>query len=63
MLHQVMFLSNSGIQVIHADIYDTPRSYNPTRQIFGLGSLSQVDTLTIEWPDGQQTFIQAIAAN
>lgn len=38
-------------------------SHNPTRQVFGLGSLSQVDTLTIEWPDGQQTFVQAIAAN
>ena len=30
-------------------------SQNPTRQIFGLGTASQVDELVIEWPDGQET--------
>jgi len=30
-------------------------SQNPTTQIFGLGSASQVDSLRIEWPDGLTT--------
>ncbi len=38
-------------------------SHNPTTRIFGLGSISQADTLTVEWPDGSQTFVQSIAAN
>ena len=38
-------------------------SHNPTDQIFGLGSMAQVDTLTVEWPDGERTVMQALAAN
>ena len=38
-------------------------SHNPTRQLFGLGSASQVDTLTVEWPDGAQSQIRIVAAN
>ena len=30
-------------------------SQNPTAQIFGLGTAAQVDSLTIEWPDGLST--------
>ena len=38
-------------------------SHNPTDQLFGLGSMAQVDTLTVEWPDGERTVMQAVAAN
>ena len=38
-------------------------SHNPTDQLFGLGSMSQVDTLTVEWPGGERTVLQALAAN
>lgn len=38
-------------------------SHNPTDQLFGLGSMTQVDTLTVEWPDGETTVMQALAAN
>ena len=38
-------------------------SHNPTDQIFGLGSMTQVDVLTVEWPDGERTVMQALAAN
>ena len=38
-------------------------SHNPTDQLFGLGSMTQVDTLTVEWPDGERTVMQALAAN
>ncbi len=38
-------------------------SHNPVGQLFGLGSNTQVDTLTVEWPDGEQTVLRALAAN
>ena len=38
-------------------------SHNPTVQLFGLGSISQVDSLTVEWPDGERTVMQALVAN
>ena len=38
-------------------------SHNPTDQLFGLGSNAQVDSLTVEWPDGERTVMQALAAN
>jgi hypothetical protein len=37
-------------------------SQNPTAQIFGLGLAPQVDELWVEWPDGQQTPPQVVAA-
>ena len=38
-------------------------SHNPTDQLFGLGAMTQVETLTVEWPDGERTVMQALAAN
>ena len=38
-------------------------SHNPADQLFGLGAMTQVDTLTVEWPDGERTVMQAVAAN
>ncbi|MEM9532190.1 MAG: CRTAC1 family protein [Pseudomonadota bacterium] len=38
-------------------------SHNPPVQIFGLGTSSQVDTLTVYWPDGRKTLMRAIGAN
>ena len=38
-------------------------SHNPTDQLFGLGSMAQVDTLTVEWPDGEPTVMQSLAVN
>ena len=35
---------------------------NPTEQIFGLGAAAQVDELRIEWPDGEQTILNDVAA-
>jgi hypothetical protein len=37
-------------------------SQNPTIQIFGLGTFSQIDELRVEWPDGQITTESAVAA-
>lgn len=30
-------------------------SQNPTVQLFGLDDATEVDTLEVEWPDGQRT--------
>ena len=38
-------------------------SHNPTDQLFGLGAMTQVDSLTVEWPDGERTVMQTLAAN
>ena len=38
-------------------------SHNPTTQIFGLDTASQADSITVTWPDGQQTRLQSVAAN
>ena len=35
-------------------------SQNPTMQVFGLGASTEAD-VTIEWPDGQQTFVLGVA--
>ncbi len=37
-------------------------SQNPTVQIFGLGDATQVDELTIQWPDGRLTVIPDVQA-
>jgi hypothetical protein len=37
-------------------------SQNPANQFFGLGRFAQVDALTVEWPDGQQTSHGIVAA-
>ncbi len=38
-------------------------SQSPTIQIFGLGSATSVDELTIEWPDAASTVMNDVAAN
>ncbi len=38
-------------------------SQNPTEQLFGLGTFSQADTITVQWPDGSSTSMQNIPAN
>jgi hypothetical protein len=38
-------------------------SQNPMEQHFGLGSASQVDQLTITWPDGKQSDLGIVPAN
>jgi len=37
-------------------------SQNPTIQVFGLGSATQVDELRVEWPDGKETVRNNVAA-
>ncbi|MEL7536589.1 MAG: CRTAC1 family protein [Pseudomonadota bacterium] len=37
--------------------------HNPTTQLLGLATQSQIDVLTVRWPDGQETVVQALAAN
>ena len=37
-------------------------SQNPTVQVFGLGVATQVDELTVEWPDGLETTLSAVTA-
>ncbi len=38
-------------------------SQNPTEQHFGLWFVSVIDTVTVKWPDGQQTVMQDVVAN
>lgn len=38
-------------------------SQNPTEQVFGLGNASQVDMLSVEWPDGQVSNLGIVQAN
>ncbi len=38
-------------------------SHNPTKQLFGLGSASQVDNLTVTWPDGTVSDLGVVQAN
>jgi hypothetical protein len=37
-------------------------SQNPTVQVIGLGTASQVDALRVEWPDGTETVLGPVAA-
>ncbi len=37
-------------------------SQNPTVQHFGLGGATEVDQLTVEWPDGQTTILNNVEA-
>jgi hypothetical protein len=37
-------------------------SQNPTAQVIGLGTATQVDSLRVQWPDGQETRMTAVAA-
>jgi hypothetical protein len=37
-------------------------SQNPTIQVFGLGSATEADTVTVEWPDGTRTSQGPVAA-
>jgi hypothetical protein len=37
-------------------------SQNPTLQLFGLGTSTQVDALRVEWPDGTETTLGPVAA-
>ena len=37
-------------------------SQNPTIQVFGLGLLTQVDALRVQWPDGAETEFGTLAA-
>ncbi len=38
-------------------------SHNPTRQFFGLGDITSLSEMTINWPDGTQTTQTNISAN
>jgi hypothetical protein len=38
-------------------------SQNPTVQHFGLGTAITIDQVTVEWPDGQTTVLNDVAAN
>ena len=38
-------------------------SHNPTEQYFGIGNASQVDTLSVEWPDGTTSDLGIVQAN
>ena len=38
-------------------------SQNPTAQLIGLGAASLVDRLSVHWPDGEETSLQAVAVN
>lgn len=38
-------------------------SQGPLEQHFGLGNATQIDSLTVEWPDGQQTDLGIVEAN
>ncbi len=38
-------------------------SQNPTEQLFGIGSNTQVDSVTVTWPDGSQSTFNDVAAN
>ena len=38
-------------------------SHNPAAQVVGLGTAGQVDRLWVYWPDGEETFLQAVAVN
>ena len=37
-------------------------SQNPTEQVFGLGTSTQVDELTVQWPDGLETVLMNVQA-
>ncbi|MDH3337568.1 MAG: CRTAC1 family protein [Gammaproteobacteria bacterium] len=37
-------------------------SQNPTAQTFGIGSAAQVDTVTVQWPDGRETALANVQA-
>lgn len=38
-------------------------SQNPTEQHFGIGIAPQIDSLIVEWPDGEQSNLQIVQAN
>lgn len=38
-------------------------SQNPTEQVFGIGTAAQVDSLTVEWPDGAISNLNIVPAN
>jgi hypothetical protein len=38
-------------------------SQGPMEQHFGIGNATQIDSLIVEWPDGEQTDLQIVQAN
>lgn len=38
-------------------------SHNPTKQLFGLGNASQIDALSVSWPDGTVSDLGVVQAN
>lgn len=51
-----------GTQMREISIASNFVSQNPTVQIFGLGSSSQADTLSVQWPDGRVTDLTNVPA-
>lgn len=57
---RIMLTSNSVTQMREIMVGSNFVSQNPTIQIFGLGTSTEAD-ITIDWPDGQQTFVLGVA--
>ena len=52
-----------GIRMREVFLGSNHRSHNPTDQYFGLGSAAQIETLTVQWPDGSETLMQDVEPN
>ena len=60
---RIRIQSGGREQMREVNLASNYASHNPTDQLFGLGAANRVDSLTVEWPDGSETFMQGIEVN
>ena len=60
---RIRIQSGGREQMREVNLASNYASHNPTDQLFGLGTSNRVDSLTVEWPDGSETFMQGIEVN
>lgn len=60
---RIRIQSGGREQMREVNLASNYASHNPTDQLFGLGTANRVESLTVEWPDGSETFMRSLEVN